>query len=150
MKKYLTPMVLLTLCVVLVLSSCAKNAIKEPEVLKKELEESGATVFVYSPSDTAKYKSMANLFGLEDMSGVKNVLIAEGGEDKNTARPLIIFYCTGIEATNKVFESAKGSLGEIAKFIDMKTEEECNLMKLDNCVLVGHAEMIEKARSVFG
>ena len=152
MKKYFISAMLLVLCIAMVMSSCGKNAVKSPENLKKELEEMGATVFVYSSSDTAKYKSMANLFGLDEskMSGVTNILIAEAGDGSADPRPLIIFYCSSVNATNTVFDSAKGSLNEIAKFIGFNSADECNLMKLDNTVMVGHMDMINMARSYFG
>ena len=93
---------------------------------------------------------MGNLFGLTDTSGVTNILIADNeGDGINEPRPLIVFYCQDLETTERVFESAKKSLSEIARFISMPSEDDCNLIKLDNTVMVGHGEMIERARTLF-
>ena len=144
MKTRIISLILLVLCATFILSAC--TMIKEPDDLLADLKAKNYDVFLYSRSDTEKFKSMTNLINLEDSEGIVNILIAEGGKDKATAKPLIIYFCSSKEATDKVFDAAKASLADIAKFTSMASETDCNLQKTDNCVIMGHAEMIKIAK----
>ena len=147
MKKYLIPGILLILCAVLVLPAC--TMIKSPEVIKAEMEEKGYIVRLYGKNDTEKYKSMANLIKLESTEGVYNIIIADAGTTAADSKPLIIFFCDSKDATDRVFNAAKASLDEIVEFTNMSSPDDCNLVKLDNTVLIGDADMIELAKDKF-
>lgn len=146
MKKRIIPVILIVLCAAFVLSAC--TMIKAPETLKSEFEGKGYIVRLYGKSDTGEFKSMANLFKLDSTEGVSNILIADAGTTVDDAQPLIIFFCDNKETTDRVFSAAKSALNEIADFTNIKAEK-CNLIKADNAVLVGAAEMIELAKDSF-
>ena len=147
MKKQIIPVILLALCAALLLSAC--TIIKEPDNLKADLEALGYEPKLYSSVDTAKYSSLASLFELESTEGIYNILVADGGTDKDSAMPLIVFFCSSKEVTDRVFEDAKDSLDKIVSVTGLASADDCNLTKADNTVLVGHPEMIKVAKAGF-
>jgi hypothetical protein len=123
--------------------------IKEPDNLKADLEALGYEPKLYSSADTAKYSSLANLFELDNIEGVHHILIADGGTNKDTAKPLIVFFCSSKEVTDRVFNDAKDSIEKFVSVTGLASAEDCNLTKVDNTVIVGHPEMIKIAKAGF-
>ena len=147
MKKRVISLILMALCAALLLSAC--TIIKEPENLKADLESLGYSPKLYSSTDTANYSSLANLFELDSTEGVYNILIVDGGADKDTAKPLIVFFCSSKAVTDRVFEDVKDSLDTFVSVTGLASVEDCNLTKVDNTVIVGHPDMIKIAKAGF-
>ena len=145
MKKRILPIILLILCAALSLSAC--TMIKEPYDLKSELEAKGYIVRHYTPIQSGQFTTMIDLIKLEDGSGITDIIIADGGNDTKGPKPLIIFYCDSKETSEKVFDSAKSSLDDVAKYTKMRSPENCNIITADNSVIIGDPDMIKLAKS---
>lgn len=139
MKKIIA--LVLLVCTLLALSAC--ESVKKPEDLIREFNEMGCVVRSYSVG--SKFESVLNLFEIKDTSLVDSVIIAEGGTDKETAKPIIILFCTSKASANTVYDVARKTVKSVSEFIGIKVDD-CQIVRIENAVLVGIAEMIEAAK----
>lgn len=140
MKKIIA--LVLLVCALLTLSAC--ESVKKPEDLIREYNEKGYVVRTYSVG--SGFESVLNLFEIKNTALVDSVIIAEGGTNESTAKPIIILFCASKTSAKTVYDAARKTIKSVSEFIGIKNPDDCQVVRIGDTVLVGNNEMIEAAK----